>query len=93
MLPRRLDAPPDLGGTFGGGTAVQFFIAQGGNLDMEIDPVEKRSGHLCIYCSTALGVQRQRPDGCPYQPQRQGFMAHRSIKRADTSRCPRRGKS
>ena len=42
----------------------------------------------CIYCSTCWGEQVQRPEGWPYQPQRQGFMAHTSMKRLGSVREP-----
>ena len=34
-----------------------------------------------MYCSTCCGEQVHRPEGWPYHPQRQGFMAHTSMNR------------
>ena len=41
-----------------------------------------------IYCSTWLSEQVQRPLGWPYQPQRQGFMAHTSMNRLGSVSVP-----
>ncbi len=40
------DAGANFGGAFGGGSAAQLLILNGGHLDMDIDAVEERAGDL-----------------------------------------------
>lgn len=85
---RCVNAALYIGRAFRRRAVFKLLVLQRRSLDDDINAVEQRPGDAAVICAHLVCRAAAAPDGWPYHPHLQGFIAHTSMKFAGKVSVP-----